>query len=207
MAKYPTDSTVINIYDYNNEDNEKRKNNLKLYLEKMKNLSPKVILIGEAPGFRGCRFTGIPFTSEYLLSNNLFFGNSGFETTKENDKPKKEKTATIMWEVLDSLNQYPLLWNSFPFHPHNQENPTENREPTTKECKCALDFLNYLFKLFPNINKIGAVGRKAEGLLKNNRNYEYIPHPSHCKKEHFIETLKGFFEFNLKCHQKNPTLP
>ena len=30
-------------------------------------VSPKYILVGEAPGFNGCHFSGVPFTDEKLI--------------------------------------------------------------------------------------------------------------------------------------------
>ena len=53
-----------------------RRENLKLYLEKMKKLNPSFLLLGEAPGYKGCRLTGIPFSSEKILATNDFFNNT-----------------------------------------------------------------------------------------------------------------------------------
>ncbi|HSW64451.1 MAG TPA: hypothetical protein VLH56_14260 [Dissulfurispiraceae bacterium] len=35
------------------------KNNLTIYLKKMIQLKPETVLVGEAPGYNGCRWSGI----------------------------------------------------------------------------------------------------------------------------------------------------
>ncbi len=196
LASFPTNGNFFNMYDYNYEFNEIRRNNLRLYFRQMQNLKPKSILVGEAPGFRGCRFTGIPFTSEYVLSNNIFFNNSDYK--KENLKPRKEGTAKIMWEALDRLNQKPLLWNSFPFHPYKEGNFNSNRVPTKTEIELTLHLLKNIFDLFPTLDMVGAVGQNAQDVLKNRIKIQHIciTHPSFGRKSQFIGDLNTFFENN-----------
>lgn len=43
--------------------NGARRGNLADYLRLMARREPTLLLVGEAPGYRGCRLTGIPFTS------------------------------------------------------------------------------------------------------------------------------------------------
>src|SRR4051812_35512122 len=43
-----------------------RRENLKRYVECFVR-PPRYLLVGEAPGWRGCRFSGVPFTSEAQL--------------------------------------------------------------------------------------------------------------------------------------------
>ncbi|HUP98364.1 MAG TPA: hypothetical protein VM073_10490, partial [Usitatibacter sp.] len=45
-----------------------RVKNLAAYVE-MRHASARVLLLGEAPSHRGCRFTGIPFCSEVELTH------------------------------------------------------------------------------------------------------------------------------------------
>ena len=52
-----------NLYSGTTRESIIRKHNLLTYLTKMKSLNPRILLLGEAPGNKGCKLTGIPFTS------------------------------------------------------------------------------------------------------------------------------------------------
>lgn len=54
---------VFNQYSYGLKENEIRRKNLMNYFERMERLKPSILLVGEAPVYRGCRRSGIPFTS------------------------------------------------------------------------------------------------------------------------------------------------
>ena len=88
---------VENIYSRNVEGNENTFNNLRLYLNKMKYIKPKYLLIGEAPGYNGCRWSGIPFVSERILRDNNFFGLENGYKVRNDNKPQSEASATIVW--------------------------------------------------------------------------------------------------------------
>jgi hypothetical protein len=62
LASFKSSSNLFNQYSYELNANSIRRNNLFLYLQKMANLKPKMLLVGEASGYRGCRLTGVPFT-------------------------------------------------------------------------------------------------------------------------------------------------
>jgi len=94
----------------------------------MSQIKPEVMLVGEAPGYHGCRFTGVPFTSEYILINgigkdSIFGKDKGYMKTRESAITKREQTATIVWETMINHDFLPLMWNAFPFHPYKQGNP------------------------------------------------------------------------------------
>lgn len=71
LASIKVTPNVYNQYSYGHQENYIRRDNLLTYLIQMYKLKPRVILVGEAPGYRGCRLTGVPFTSEHLLMNNM----------------------------------------------------------------------------------------------------------------------------------------
>jgi uracil-DNA glycosylase len=202
---------VTNHYSYlrqsgNNTANTIRRNNLGNYFHRMALISPNVALIGEAPGFRGCRLTGVPFTSEYLLLNGelnewMMFQATreeetgtapawpGFQKTAETSTLSKEATATIVWETLIRLDCCPLLWNAFPFHPHKPEMPNSNRKPGIDELAIGEPFLVELLSLY-EIDTIIAVGCTAARILhKLGLQAEPVRHPSHGGKADFVRGL------------------
>lgn len=194
LANTEVPSNVYNQYSYECEYNAIRRNNLLIYLNGMKKLKPKIILIAEAPGYRGSRFTGVPFTSEHLLMNNIdslnFFGRKkGYEITEENERPLKEATSTIIWRTLLRYNIDALGWNAFPFHPYKKDNKKKNRTPLKKELLMGEMFITQMIDMF-NIQEVVAVGNKsADSLLKLNIEHKKIRHPAQGGKNEFVNGI------------------
>jgi len=73
-------NNTTNMYFGNTIASQICRKNLKLYLNKMIEARPSHLLLGEAPGYKGCGITGIAFTSERILSENKFYKNKVFDT-------------------------------------------------------------------------------------------------------------------------------
>ncbi len=176
-----------------------RQANLAYYFEEMSKRSPTVLLVGEAPGYRGCGQTGVPFTSERILiqgAAGLFGTASSCKINGNPSRPISEASATIVWDVLAQYPQnLPLIWNAYPFHPHRPDNLNSNRPPTVAELEMGAIFLQNLLNLFSSVNQVVAVGNRADDSL----NRQGIPHlkirhPSHGGKQQFMAGLKEIFE-------------
>lgn len=193
---------VYNQYSYSCKENSIRRDNLLIYLKQMQKLKPKILLVGEAPGYRGCRLTGVPFTSEYLLMNNikglnLFGKEAGYRLDSGNEKLLKEATATIIWETLIKYEIASLAWNAFPFHPHKAGDGESNRTPLKEELKIGEKPLLQMIEMF-NIEKIVAVGSKAEQTLaKLNISAHKVRHPAQGGKNEFVEGIRKIKEQSL----------
>ena len=114
----------------------------------------KLLLVGEAPGYRGARVSGIPFTSERQLSGT----------------GPAEATATIVQRTLLELGLEDdvLLWNLVPTHPGTAGS---NRLPTRAEVEQSDPFLREL----ADGRRVVAIGRLAHARLGG----PYVRHPSH----------------------------
>lgn len=171
-----------------------RRTNLRRYLEQMANRNPRVLLVGEAPGHRGCRLTGVPFTSEAILlrgvpNHDLFGRDNGYALTDEREQVTAEQTATIVWDLLQTLHPLPLLWNALPFHPFRPGHLWSNRTPRVAELALGRPFLHHLLENFP-IETVVAVGNKAaQALSRWDVSAHQVRHPSHGGKAQFTEEL------------------
>jgi len=192
LSKEQVSSSTRNIYSEKEINFQIRKENLRKYLTVMKEGSPSILLLGEAPGHKGCGITGIPFTSEKIISEVTFFSSKKFQFINPPDKLESEISASIVWETLIQFeNNLPLIWNIYPFHPHKSNNLKSNRPPKAAELKNGLIFLKELIKIF-EIKKILAVGRKPESQIGEFDIYKkYIRHPSYGGKKQFIEGLRA----------------
>lgn len=192
LANTKASEDAKNPWDYTRSSNEIRRKNLEGYLTRMSLLEPKVILIGEAPGYRGCGRVGMPFSSEKLLLSHPFFEDKKIFGIENEDAPIAEASATIVWKTFDSLNFYPLMWASYPFHPHQPGKIESNRTPRGEEVLLGRVFVKNLLEMF-NIQKIVAVGKVAEkNLTEMNLVSTPIRHPSHGGATLFTQGLADF---------------
>ncbi|MDF2519439.1 MAG: uracil-DNA glycosylase-like protein [Clostridia bacterium] len=195
LAETEVTPNVYNQYSYETEENEARRQNLFIYLKHMYKLKPGIMLVGEAPGYRGCRLTGVPFTSEHLLMNNmpgleLFGREAGYRLAAEKEKLLKEATATIIWETLLKYDVTAVGWNAFPFHPHKKDDMESNRTPLQKELLIGEKPLLKMLEMF-DIKTVVAVGGKAEQTLnKLNISCHKVRHPAQGGKNEFVEGIK-----------------
>lgn len=168
------DSLSENIYAGKSEMVLMRKKNLLTYLKKMQELSPRIMLIGEAPGYHGCGKTGVPFTDEWAIATEDFFSQRGFK----NYALEQERSSAVIWNVLRTKSEIPLMWNIYPFHPFSNTKQS-NRQPHAAEIALGRDIMMELLYFF-KIEKFFCVGKTSYNALKDViPDCEYIRHPSH----------------------------
>lgn len=170
-----------------------RRANLRRYLRDMAAIGPAVLLVGEAPSYRGGRLTGIPFTSESIMlrgiDGRVLGADRGYRKATPGPKRSTEASATMVWAAICAIDPLPLLWNAFPFHPFQNANPFSNRVPTAGELRIGAFFLDSLRRLFP-IHRVVAVGRLAERSLRDlGIEHLAVRHPSQGGKRKFLEGL------------------
>jgi uracil-DNA glycosylase len=129
----------------------------------------RILLVSEAPGYRGTRVSGIPLTSERQLTGT----------------GPAEATATIVHRVLAVLGatEDVLLWNVVPTHPGSER---ANRAPTRAEVAHGVEFTRRLARG----RRIVPVGRVAHAALGG----EYVRHPSHGGATAFEDGLRALLD-------------
>src|SRR5215467_9481216 len=135
---------VDELNDIDHKSPAIRREQLAAYLRKRIGKA-KLVVIGEALGYRGGHFTGIPMTSERILlgrkkdggikPEQVFSTIKARRTSKPQERPDgfAEPTATIVWSSLLGLGLKPeqfVLWNAFPWHSFNpRRRMLSNRMP------------------------------------------------------------------------------
>jgi uracil-DNA glycosylase len=192
-----------NFFDHSSPANAQRRDNLTIYLEEMLGRAPKVLLVGEAPGFRGMRITGVPFTNRGMFEGSansfgLFGPGKGYVLPLDAAGVPAEPTATVMWKVLAELEFLPLLWSAFPWHPHLPGKPRSNRTPTPAEVALGTPFWRSLAEIFA-IHTAVAVGNVAHrSLQRSGLEVPKVRHPSHGGRSGFKRGLEELFAAGMQ---------
>ena len=121
-----------------------------------------ILLVGEAMGYRGGRFTGISFTSERVLAR----WGPPYSPSSTVAGGWAEASATIVHGVLAELGAGAAirLWNTVPAHPPGDRGALSNRAPTRSEVAASLPYLDAAIAVLAP-SRIVAVGRTAERAL------------------------------------------
>ncbi len=166
-----------------------RRANLGRYLDAL--TAPAFVLVAEAPGPHGMRFTGVPLTSEAQLTDPAF-PLHGQPTSL--GAPLREYSAGIVHRTLGADWARVFIWNTVPFHPHPPGKPRGIRAPTRTEVARFTPLLaGVLAVLAPA--RVLAVGRVAERALAHiGVTATYLRHPSQGGARLFAEGLRAVLD-------------
>lgn len=158
---------------------------------------PRLLLIGEAPGYQGCHFAGIPFTNEALLLRGAVPRIQLEGRLTSRPLSWSEPSATIMWGALHDLGiaDQVVLWNAFAWHPHKPGKLYSNRAPTREELEAGLAVLEAVLECFRGARLI-AVGKVAAKTLAHlgHEPHSVLRHPSMGGATEFRGGLRGLVQ-------------
>lgn len=160
----------------------RRLTNLRHYLTEFRHA--RYVLISEAPGYAGCRFSGVSFTDERFLVGPEalpWARTSGpYQRSSRDDRSmRREMSATIVWGALGDRRDI-VFWPAFPWHPQGNRGPLSNRTPRRSEFQVGHEVLRFVLEqLFPGRTTLG-VGRHGEAALQalGYPSHGYIRHPA-----------------------------
>jgi uracil-DNA glycosylase len=170
-------------------------------------------LVGEALGYRGGHFTGIPMTSErMLLADQKVLSSIVPRRTSKPEKSRRgfsEPTASMVWSALLRFglrgDQF-LLWNAFPWHPFDpRRGMLSNRKPTAAELRHGIPILKELLQMF-QFETVIAVGGVAAAQLENiGQRAIAVRHPANAGASLFRQQLRTAIprEFLERCQNPN----
>ena len=171
-----------------------RSKTLRFVLEAATQREIDSLWIGRDLGYHGGRRTGLAFTDDVHLRGHVERWSVPFERPTKG-KEVKEQTATHVWDILSQIKKPIFLWNVFPLHPHDPDDPFSNRTHNTRECKAGIKLLSQLIHLLEPPRLI-AVGRKAESVahsLKDGREVICVRHPSYGGQNEFRAKMRALY--------------
>lgn len=184
----------------------RRQKNLEVFLEAALASRAETIWIARDLGYRGGRRTGVPLTDEVHLADlGRLLGGIRLERATRGPVVA-ERTAAIVWKVLSRIDQPVVLWNIFPFHPHEPDDPFSNRCHTRAEREITLPLLQALIDMV-RPNRLVAIGRDAQLALQDlNIPVATVRHPSYGGQGEFVAGLYSLYGVS-DVAQSEPDLP
>lgn len=201
LSAYPSTESTFNPYAPHTPYGQARLANLHRFLRQRQ--TAETLLLLEAPGYRGCRVTGVPVTSRRVMNSPALHGGLFDPMPDECVEPAfrsylNEQSATILWQTLAELRAAPLLWNAFPFHPHPPQQPTANRTPRTAEVQAGLAYLQQLLSAV-RVRRFVAVGNvAARALTQLGIDHILVRHPAQGGKHAFTRGLRALWPHEPK---------
>jgi hypothetical protein len=173
-----------------------RKRNLVHCLEAAIEAKVDTIWIARDLGYRGGRRTGVPLTDEvHLTSASALLGGIALDPATRGPIVA-ERTAAVVWRVLSRVGAPVVLWNVFPLHPHEPDDPLSNRCHTRAERDATWPFLTALIGMIAP-RRIVAIGRDA-GLALSGIEIPVmtVRHPSYGGQSEFIAGVHAIYGVN-----------
>lgn len=153
------------------------------------------IWIGRDLGYRGGRRTGLALTDDVHITThakrwNLIFKRPTLGT------PVAERTATVIWNILDQIDAQIFLWNVFPIHPHEPDKPFTNRQHNSLERRAGEELLQKLIDLLKP-SRIVAIGNDATAAAHRVTGTSVpvigVRHPSYGGQTQFLEQITELY--------------
>ena len=173
----------------------RRSESLRAMLEAAAECEIDSIWIGRDLGYRGGRRTGLALTDDvHLHAHAQRWGISVERPTKGEEVA--ERTAAVIWSILSHIKVPVFLWNVFPLHPHEPDDPFSNRTHNSHERRAGEELLRQLILLL-NPRRLIAIGNDAElsaHRLANDHEVTKVRHPSYGGQTQFLRQVRDLYD-------------
>jgi uracil-DNA glycosylase len=152
--------------------------------------------LGRDLGYRGGRRTGLALTDDAHLGDHA--DRWGVNVHRATVGPvMKERTAGVIWSVVNQIKKPLFLWNVFPFHPYEAGNPLTNRSHNARERNEGEALLSDLISVL-NPQRLVALGNLAAATairVAGHREVIAVRHPSYGGEHKFRAQMQKLYGF------------
>lgn len=177
-----------------------RSYNLSKLLDAALGAKVDTIWFGRDLGYLGGRRTGVALTDEvHLSAHSRMYQNLKLEkATRGSVVP--ERTANMVWEVIETLDQPVFLWNIFPFHPHENGKPFTNRCHRSEERRATSHIIRSLISIIRPRTLVAIGNDASNGLTELGFYPDKVRHPSYGGKKDFVDGIAKLHKIDLNRH-------
>jgi Uracil DNA glycosylase superfamily len=148
-------------------------------------------------GYRGGRRTGLALTDDFHIPHHARRWNLDAERPTIG-AAVAERTAAVIWSVLDQIDARIFLWNVFPLHPHELGEPFTNRQHNSNEKRAGEELLKMLVDLL-RPERVVAVGNDAAGAARrilDDTKVVCVRHPSYGGQTQFLRQMAELYKLD-----------
>lgn len=163
-------------------------------LERAASSDLDAIWVGRDLGYRGGRRTGLALTDDIHFSDHLT--RWGLDPKRPTyGEPVAERTAAVIWDILLRVQVPVFLWNVFPLHPFERDDPFSNRAHNARERRAGTEILIRMVD-YLKPRRIVAIGNDAFNVLSAAFSGERVckvRHPSYGGQNEFLKTMRTLY--------------
>jgi hypothetical protein len=163
----------------------------------------QAIWIGRDLGYRGGRRTGLALTDDIHLDHHARRWSVPVERPTKGEAIA-ERTAAVVWEILDRIEDRIFLWNVFPLHPHEPEKPFSNRAHNARERRVGEELLQLLVALLRPAQLV-AIGNEAaqaaQRVAPDGLSVVKVRHPSYGGQTEFVRQVASLHRLETSQHR------
>lgn len=152
------------------------------------------IWVGRDLGYRGGRRTGLALTDDVHVEHHARRWDCVV------DRPTvgaavAERTASVIWGVLNQIEAKVFLWNVFPLHPHEAGAPFTNRQHNAQERRAGEEVLEILIRLLQprRVVAVGNDAARAAERVSNSVPVVAVRHPSYGGQATFLRQINELY--------------
>ena len=111
----------------------------------------------------------------------------------------RERTATVVWEMLEQIDKHIFLWNLFPLHPFPRDDEFRNRAHRAIERDAGVELLRRLVPLL-RPRRVVAIGKDSARALRSGVvgiDVRDVRHPSYGGESLFREQVASLYGLGI----------